>query len=171
MDERQRVELWRRVAGCLHRGGVRFWLADGSALGAVRDAAFIASDGDIDLGIWPADRQRTLQALSGGGFRLLRKARRTRILVAGPPVVDIKIHTVTVSGDRVYYLLGPRARRLRYEFPAGLFAAFEPITLHGVRTLVPSPPGPYLLAHYGPTWQTPNHSWDYRSDPPCLSLV
>jgi phosphorylcholine metabolism protein LicD len=163
---RLRVRTWRRVAGLLATAGVRYWLSNGTALGAVRDGDFIASDADIDLGIWPDDQQRMLDAFARRGY-LPRKIRPTHVFVAAPVTIDIKVHTYCDDGARVYYKIGKR-QRIRYEFDAHLFEDLRPIELHGIRTLVPSPPEEYLAAHYGPDWRTPRDGWNWRTDPACI---
>lgn len=51
--------------------GIEFWLSEGTALGAVRDEAFIAHDDDVDCGMWERDRPRFLRE----AIPMLRKRR------------------------------------------------------------------------------------------------
>lgn len=160
------MRSWRRVARLLSAAGVRFWLCDGSALGAVREGRFLPTDRDIDLGVWPADRVRLLAAFTRAG-RVMRRVTPTQLQPVAKTKIDIHVHTpLPDDPGRVFYRLGKRGR-VAYAFDAALFAELQPIELHGVRTLVP-PPDAYLTAHYGPDWRTPRPKWRYDRDPACV---
>lgn len=51
------------IHDAFERHGICFWLRDGTALGVLRDGHIIATDDDVDLGIWPEDLPEVEQAL------------------------------------------------------------------------------------------------------------
>lgn len=154
-------KVFLKAAAELDAAGVFWWLSDGSALGCHRDGQFIASDGDIDLGVWIESIPLVAKALTGEDTRT-----RGHQVWRVSDEIKIDVHGHERAGDTVFFRLGTRSE-LRYEFPAHLFEDFEFGTLYGRSVLLPSPIEEYLTAHYG-DWQTPTSKWKWNSSPPCL---
>lgn len=160
------VDAFRHAAKILDDTGVTWWLSDGSVLGAVREGKFLASDADVDLGVWATDMSVVRAAFAAAGWPLKRD--RSGQLWPVHDGVKVDIHGHERTGDWVWYELS--RGRLAYQFPARLFDTLAPVTLHGVQTLMPSPPEDYLVAHYGADWGTPRTSWRWDASPPCLAV-
>lgn len=158
------VDAFRLAATVLDEAGVLWWLSDGAVLGAVRDGRFVATDPDVDLGVWAADMPTVRAALADTGWKVTRD--RPGQVWAIHDGVKIDVHGHVRAGDRVRYELA--RGRLAYQYPANLFDAFAPATFHGVATRTPDPAEAYLTAHYGPDWRTPRARWRWDVDPPCL---
>jgi hypothetical protein len=55
---RENLMLFDDIMGCL---GIRYWLSEGTALGAVRDGAFIPWDDGVDVGMYNSEKERFVQ--------------------------------------------------------------------------------------------------------------
>lgn len=159
------VDAFRLAAKVLDEIPARWWLSDGSVLGAVREGRFLPTDPDVDLGVWIDDMPTVREAFTAAGWPLTRD--RPGQLWAAHQNVKVDVHGHVRDGDTVWYELSKG--RLAYQFPAVLFEDLAPTTLHGIGVLTPSPVGAYLTAHYGADWATPRSSWRWNVDPPCLT--
>jgi hypothetical protein len=77
MDAKACEEMLRVFNRVCQKHGVEFWLAEGTALGAVREGGIIAGDTDVDVCMyppyWPAFYNQVIQELiQENGFRLFR---------------------------------------------------------------------------------------------------
>ena len=70
------VDLFLEVVDLLREHDVRFWLDQGSLLGAVREGRFLSWDHDIDIGIWEDDREKMEQV----AMRLQQAGQTVRFL-------------------------------------------------------------------------------------------
>lgn len=156
-----KVDVFLNVASRLDDTGVEWWLSDGTALGCHREGGFIASDLDIDIGVWKEDMAAVSDVLPGTSWR-----DRPHQLWRFDYGVKIDVHGHERRGDIVFFRLGSRSH-LRYEFPARLFERFESASFYGWPVLLPSPIDEYLTVHYG-AWQTPTTQWRWDASPPCL---
>lgn len=163
----RQVDTFRLAAKVLDEIPVRWWLSDGAVLGAVREGRFLASDPDVDLGVWAADMAAVRAAFVAAGWPLRRD--RPGQLWPVHDGIKVDIHGHVAGGDVVWFELA--RGKLRYQFPAYLFDTLAPVELHGVQTRMPSPPDAYLVAHYGADWPTPRSTWRWNVDPPCLFHV
>jgi hypothetical protein len=163
----RQVDAFRLAAKVLDEVPVCWWLSDGAVLGAVREGRFLATDPDIDIGVWVADIPAVRAAFVAAGWPLGRD--RPGQLWPTHDGIKVDIHGHVLDGDRVWFELA--RGKLRYQFPAELFDTLQPMTLHGVETRMPSPPAQYLAAHYGADWETPRSRWRWNQDPPCLVAV
>jgi phosphorylcholine metabolism protein LicD len=149
------------VAQRLDTAGIVWWLSDGSALGCHRDGGFIASDLDVDLGVWKEDIAAASDVLGGKSGR-----DRPHQLWRYDYGVKVDVHGHEREGDTVFFRLGNKSE-LRYVFPAYLFDGLASAEFYGRPVLTPSPIEDYLVAHYG-DWETPTSKWRWDASPPCL---
>lgn len=159
------VEAFRAAAKVLDESELRWWLSDGSVLGAVREDRLLPWDPDVDLGVWHADMPAVREAFTTAGWPLKRDRPGQVWAVHGGVKVDLHGHIR--DGDRVWYELS--RGRLAYQFEASLFNTFAWTALHGAQARMPCPPEDYLAAHYGESWRTPVSRWRWDRDPPCLT--
>lgn len=158
------VEAFRRAAKILDMAGVAWWLSDGAVLGAVRGGGFVATDPDVDLGLWADAMPTARKAFLAAGWPLKRdRAGQVWALHDG---VKVDLHGHRVDGDRVSYELA--RGRLAYVFPSHLFGDLAPVTFCGIEARMPHPTETYLALHYGPDWRTPRARWRWDADPPCI---
>ncbi len=135
----------------LEAEGISVFICFGTLLGLVREGAFMAHDGDIDLGVfWPeTSASATRAALKKAGYKILVfqrdpwpcrvKAQRT----ATDPVLDIVFFRR--DGDRLQtYTRCYGDLLIRNRSPFGL----ERAELDGVLVRIPSPPELFLDENY-----------------------
>jgi hypothetical protein len=133
------------VHQALEDADVFWWLADGAALGAVREGRIIG--GDIDIGVWVDHLDWVAEALPGP---VTRNRCEVKATVDGVKV-DVHGH-IGGRGDRVWYSLG-KSESVAYEFDGSLFRKFELHELYGRHVRVPCPAGAYLTARFGSDWR------------------
>ena len=160
------TDLFYDIADVLDGLGVVWWLSDGAALGCVREGGWVATDADVDIGLWADDEPEVRRHLDGAGWQPHPRSIDPTYVRHG---VKLDLHGHVRDGGSVWFALG--AGKFRYRFPGRLFDRFETRQFLGRTVLLPSPPADYLAAHYGPDWQTPKGRWRWNVDPPCLEVV
>ena len=140
----------------MDRLGVKFFLRQGTCLGAVRDNSFIPWDDDLDLGIVVGHNgfteqsiDRVLEAFRESGYYV--QAQRSDSLVISSLLknsIRIDLLFLWVIDEQIYHWPG-------IWFPVYLFEELKEINFLGKEILVPTPPEEYLRIKYGPDWQTP----------------
>ena len=63
INEEEWVKALREVKEILDKGNVRYWLGQGTLLGAVRDGSFIPWDTDIDLGTTHEEAEKVIKKI------------------------------------------------------------------------------------------------------------
>jgi len=63
IKEKEWIRALREVKGILDSGGIRYWLDQGTLLGAVRDSKFIPWDTDIDLGTTYGEAKKIIKEI------------------------------------------------------------------------------------------------------------
>jgi hypothetical protein len=148
----------------MDRLGVKFFLRQGTCLGAIRDNSFIPWDDDLDLGIIVGHNGFTeqsidlvLEAFRESGYYV--QAQRSDSLVISTLLkneIRIDLLFLSVIDEQIYHWPG-------IWFPVSLFKELKEINFLGERFLVPNPPEEYLRIKYGPDWQTPKQ-FGYAKD-------
>lgn len=162
--------------------GVKWWISCGTALGCVRDGAFIGWDNDLDVCVL-ADLKLIRQVLKQHGFSWRSAYGRTwktglqEIYSyqrhSGPESYNgwlLDISYPRRSGRVLWQRIGPNNR---FEYDFSLFRSLEKKEFLGLEVFVPHPVEKYLEAHYGPDWQTPKKGWRWfhalaKSDQPVV---
>lgn len=162
MDMAQRLLL--EVREVMDRLGVRFFLRQGTCLGAVRGNAFIAWDDDVDLGVILGVNGLAEQSIEP----LLATFRESGYFVQAESSDSIVYASLLKYGIRVDLIFHRVVDQQIYHwpgiwFPVTLFNQLKEISFIGETFLVPNPPEEYLRIKYGPDWQTPKRL-DYAKD-------
>lgn len=164
MNFKNAKQTFLDVKRILDQSGIRFWLVDGAALGAVREGSIIANDQDIDLRVWAADWNFPIifKKLISEGF-ICKKIRDTKHygnLSPGSVLYKRGIKLDICLG--YYYPPESTIAVLAYEprsnvsiLPARFFKDDYFINFMGINTRVPSPPEEYLEIRYGKNWRIP----------------
>jgi hypothetical protein len=136
--------------------GVKFFLRQGTCLGAVRDNAFIPWDDDLDLGVILGSNGFTEQSIEP----ILAAFRESGYYVQTGRSNSVIYSTALKDNVRIDILFHQIIREQIYHwpgiwFPIRLFNPLKEITFLGETFAVPNPPEEYLGIKYGPNWRTP----------------
>ena len=164
MDVSVAEKLLIEISEVMDRFGVRFFLRQGTCLGAIRDNAFISWDDDLDLGVILGDNGFAEESIEP----LLGTFRECGYYVQSGPADSLIYSTLLKDNMRADLLFHRVIDEQIYHwpgiwFPVKLFKQLKEIAFIGQTFLVPNPPEEYLRIKYGPDWQTPKH-FDYAKD-------
>ncbi len=159
MDSELAKQMLKEAKDVMDQLAVSFFLRQGTCLGAVRDAAFIPWDDDIDLGCVIGLNGFTEDLIEPvlNGFRnrgyFVNAERNDRWVAAGMIKSSLRIDLsfFRIIDDNIFHFP-------LIWIPARLFANLKEIEFMGGNYLVPNPPEEYLRAKYGPNWTTPKGS-------------
>ncbi len=135
---------------------VKWFLTNGTLLGAVRANDFISWDWDVGVTVMTElarpRRKRIIQELLSAGFRILKTdfSRANFKIVAGGFGTKYEIVGLRRKGRKL------RARRMMH-LSASLFEAEESVYLRGQAFPAPSPATQYLREVYG-DWELPKRT-------------
>lgn len=131
------------------RHGICFWLRDGTALGVVRGGRIIASDDDVDIGIWAHDLpavERAVEDLEKIGFVAYDKRFFMINLLRRWESIEIVISKSWDADDTYHH------------FVDTFFEDLKTVEYLGRKFNVPSRSEAYLEFCYGPDWRIPKSS-------------
>jgi len=137
--------------------GVKFFLRQGTCLGAVRDKAFIPWDDDLDLGVilgYNGFTEKSIEPIlvefRKNGYYVAQPEGSNNVIYLSALKDNIRIDLLfqRVIDGQVYHWPG-------VWFPVKLFHPLKEITFLGNTFSVPNPPEKYLQIKYGPNWRTP----------------
>ena len=164
IDSELAKQMLKEAKEVMDQLGVSFFLRQGTCLGAIRDAAFIPWDDDIDLGCviglngFNEDLiQPVLNGFRDQGY-FVNVESNDRWVAAGMIKSSLRIDLTffRIIGDNIFHFP-------LIWMPARLFANLKEIEFMGDNYLVPNPPEEYLRTKYGPNWTTPKES-GYEKD-------
>jgi len=141
---------------------IKFTLAYGTLLGAIRENNFIVHDEDIDVAILDEDRDNFLNILDNflnNGFSIGRYADDILSLIRNGEYIDIYIFRKKSFGYREF---GNEKLKERY-----LIDTIE-YNFIGSRFNIPKEFESYLIEHYGDSWRVPIK--DYHACNPNIYL-
>ncbi len=170
IDSASAERILKEVRQIMDELGVKFFLRQGTCLGAIRHGSFIPWDDDLDIGSvfgLHGFRERAVEpvarAFRDRGF-ITRIERRDYDLYV--PLVKDSVRVdwtcYRVVDKAVFMYPGVR-------IPVELFASLKEIDFLGDRFLVPDPPEEYLRLKYGEDWRVPKQAGDYEEE--ILELV
>ncbi|XP_038826926.1 fukutin [Salvelinus fontinalis] len=148
---------------------VPFWLSSGTCLGWFRQCGVIPYSKDVDLGIWIKDyRHDITQAFQKAGLPLKHKFGKVEdSLELSFQGLDVKLDIFFFYEETdVVWNGGTQAKsgkKFKYVFPKFTLCWTE---LMDLKVRVPCETVDYVSANYGPTWNTPVKTWDWKSSPP-----
>ncbi len=167
MDHKLASESLGNLIACLNSNFQgRFFAAEGTLLGLIRQGGFIDGDLDIDIGMWIEDFDDCLISdLRSAGFNLIDE------LGTREDGLILKFHDGLNPVDIMFYYRSQNAiwmaaykgeQQIRYCYP--LFD-IEKRSIGGFDVFVPAEPEKYLEVAYGKNWRVPVTTWDYRYAP------
>lgn len=170
MDIDSATRVLMEMKQVLDDAGVRFFLRQGTCLGAIRDNALIPWDDDLDLGSviglngLTEERTETVATtLRENGYIVkLDHQDHGLQMVLVKSTIRVEWRCFRVFGDSVYQYPAVRT-------PVRLFTDLKEIEFLGERFYVPNPPEEYLRLKYGEDWMTPKQSGSYEAD--VLALI
>ncbi len=170
MDIDSASKVLKEMKQVLDDTGVRFFLRQGTCLGAIRDKALIPWDDDLDLGSvigfdgLTEDKVETVAATFREKGYIVKLSRQDHGLMTVLVKDSIRIEwfCFRVFGDIVYQYPAVRT-------PLRLFTDLEEIEFLGEKFHVPSPPEEYLRLKYGEEWKTPKKHGSFEID--VLALI
>ena len=156
MDMAVAERLLLEAKEIMDRLGVKFFLRQGTCLGAVRDNAFIPWDDDLDLGVILDSNGFTQQSIES----VLVAFRQSGYYVQTERSNSVTYSTALKDNIRIDILFHQVIREQIYHWPgiwlpARLFYQLKEIPFLGKTFSVPNPPEEYLQIKYGPNWRTP----------------
>ena len=145
---RDNLLIFKRLAD---KAGLRFSLAYGTLLGAIREHGFIPHDEDIDLAILQADIEtftNLLWDLREEGFEVMRFDRRNSLcsIIRKGEYIDIYIFRKLCDGVREF-----NGEAILEKYLTDL----EEIDFQGSKFLIAREAADFCLFEYGESWQTP----------------
>ena len=145
---RDNLLIFKRLAD---KAGLRFSLAYGTLLGAIREHGFIPHDEDIDLAILQEDIEtfkNLLWDLREEGFEVMRFDRRNSLcsIIRKGEYIDIYIFRKLCDGVREF-----NGEAILEKYLTDL----EEIDFQGSKFLIAREAADFCLFEYGENWQTP----------------
>jgi phosphorylcholine metabolism protein LicD len=140
------------VKGILDKLGIRFFLFQGTCLGAYRNKDFIEYDGDVDLGVFGEEHKDTIERMMDKeGF--MPSLAAPRAITAKRNVIFNIMFFVKEEDEFVSYAVDECLTPL-WCFPSK-FGELKEIEFKGEKFLALSPIEEYLEWTYGEDWQEP----------------
>jgi hypothetical protein len=149
--------------GIFEQNGKRFFLDRGTLLGAIRESDFIASDYDIDLGVF-ADEvtlDEIKEMFQGTNFRLNQNSDFKVGLISSS---GIQLDLFSTRRERGYFVSSGYRDIHHWYFSPFELSEYEFL---GETFLIPSSFERHLAENYG-NWRTPTAFYDLSYDEPCV---
>ena len=179
MNKENAKLLLNDVTNVLEKCGLRYFLADGTLLGAIREGDFIEHDQDVDLGVFAEEwKELTVgtvvtEMLNKGiatahMFGELDKYFEMALRRDG---VKCDLFFYRREGDkRIFHAFKNGGRTLpddviTYEYPAALIENVHTLMFQRRAYLAPADPVKVVEIKYGPEWRTPVKNWDWMYGP------
>ncbi len=170
MDVSNASKVLLEMKQVLDDAGVRFFLRQGTCLGAIRDKALIPWDDDLDLGSVIGLHGLTEEMVETVAGNLRDKGYVVKLehqdhglqMVLVKSSIRVEWRCFRVFGDSVYQYPAVRT-------PVRLFTDPKEIDFLETGFCVPKPPEEYLRLKYGEEWRVPKKSGAYEGD--ILALI
>jgi len=179
MDKTKALANLKDSIACLEKNKLKYFIIDGTLLGAIREGDFIGHDTDIDIGVFMEEWSiRTLSDVlvdfMEKGFILYHS-----FGVFGEHFeLSWRRHSIKVDFFFYYkhednirfnaFLNGGRnieTDLLTYEYPAENFDNLIKYYFNGLEVIIPDDPKQILEIKYGKDWETPKKRWCWANDP------
>jgi len=135
----------------LDKASLKFFLAYGTLLGAVREGDFIAHDSDVDVGMYATDKEKFLPllfTLKDAGLELVRFDEKLISLMKDGEYIDIYFFE-----KKLFPKLGWHCNGLY--MPTKYLESLSQLTFHGHNFAIPTFHLGLLVFLYGKNWRTP----------------
>ncbi|KAM9801006.1 ribitol-5-phosphate transferase FKTN [Neosynchiropus ocellatus] len=169
LDFRRQVKLVLRLAAAaLDRLGVPFWISSGTCLGWFRQCGLISYSHDVDIGIFVRDyRDDIVKQFANAGLALKHKFGKVEDSLELSFVqrdVKLDVFFFYEDGDLVWNggTQAKSGRKFKYVFPKFSLCWAQLLEL---KVRVPCQTLDYVMANYGPSWNVPVKTWDWKSSP------
>jgi len=171
MDIGNAMKNFLEIDEILNRCEIKYYLSEGTLLGAIRDGNFIAWDHDLDLRVEPTDWKSSMrEEFERSGFQYLDAIcpKLYQDKSSGCVVIKRDIHTDVALN----YYYPPEDLRLTLPHrpnthntlrPARFYRGDHFIDFLGIKVRVPYPPEEYLQMLYGKDWRIPRKDNCYLS--------
>lgn len=184
MDKEKAFSNLCDAVGVLDKFGLRYFLTDGTLLGAVREGDFIGHDSDIDIGVFMIDWSlprfaKVFEEMMRKGFILYHSFgvfgkhfecawRRNGIKVD----FFFYYEAEDDNGNPVYrfnaFNNGGRTLPddiITYEYFSSHLEELDSIYFRDRFFICPSDRVKFLETKYGPEWRTPTSKWNWATSP------
>lgn len=154
------------MTNILEKNGCKYWLSDGTLLGAVREKNFISHDNDVDIAVFHDDLSpEIVRELIEAGFRV----RMTNGLPEDGLSITFRRNDVNIDIFVYYFVSDSIIRysswssvdmytsyRIDYQYPV---SKLKQIQFLGRTFWAPEDAEHYLELQYGKEWRVPNSLW------------
>lgn len=180
MDKDKATNLLKDVRDVLSAMSLRYFLIDGTLLGAVRECGFIPHDLDIDLGVFAEDWFPELVTAFVAELEMSKEIKLHHQFGEFDKYFELAFTRDGIKIDLFFYrreedkrifhafMHGGRdlpADVITYEYPAHLIERLTLIPFMGDFYMAPENCVAVLECKYGKDWRTPVKEWDWRYGP------
>lgn len=149
-----------RFDDVMRRHGIRFWLSEGTALGAIREARFIPHDDDVDVAVEARDLPTFLAEaypdLEEAGFELVKVWNAGNFMTFLRRGEALDVDFVKEGRPCMFLHVGKMGLGGRCENLSHYLSQLRRVPLYGREYWVPG--DDYLVHQYGKGWRTPDTS-------------
>ena len=173
--QRQASSVFESALHALEESGVKFWIQDGTLLGAIRDGDFIPHDSDIDFGMFAAaeDRWKLIALMYRAGFKEkdhFGTPDNGYEISFEKDGVKVDFFWFYQKGNTAYHCAW-RGRdngreQLFYDYPKSFFSKLSTVEFQSFAVPAPRNPEAFLEHKYG-EWHVVKKNWDWADDPLC----
>jgi hypothetical protein len=170
IDPKQTVELLLKIKSLLETIDVKFFLCEGTLLGAIRENKFLDDDKDVDIGIFHENQEqiKIILVLLAENFPILYVWRNselgiTEISLKTAPKIDIFFYFI----EKDYtFNIAYKKNKNQYISKKYLYKKFQLKQLLFLDNMfyIPDNPEDYLSNKYG-DWKRRDEQWDWFYGP------
>lgn len=179
MDKEQAISNLVGIQVALSINKKKFFLIDGTLLGAIREGDFIDHDNDTDIGVYMEEwEKKDLTKLTSDlmkiGFKVLHQfgelGKYFELAVSRNGVKTDLFFYKKEKEKRIFHAFLRGGKNIpedliTFEYPAELIEKTKKIYFKSVKFPIPKYPEKVLKIKYGENWRVPNQDWDWAESP------